>query len=215
MNELFESQQLSQKEALVRDIVTVEWAMFDKVNGLGGRASCQEDPWTFYVMRCSQFLALPLAVLESYQQDLQRALREGRNLLTEKYAYMMEYSDPVLFASSIREQLPSVSLRKQQLVDEIVQLLIKDERAFALQYPNLHRKGRPLQGAAEGMVSVSIYALGELKTYSEKTLELYAQHLRRLDLESGENISVIIHRMMVRMYGYRSLEEAEEKASED
>ena len=38
----------------VEKILQLEWNMFQKVENIGGRASCQEDFETFYIMRRSQ-----------------------------------------------------------------------------------------------------------------------------------------------------------------
>ena len=46
------------KDGLINRIIELEWDMFDKVTNTGGRAACQDDEWTFYVMRFSQFSAL-------------------------------------------------------------------------------------------------------------------------------------------------------------
>ena len=76
---------------LIENIVDREWSMFDRVRNEGGRASCQNDPATFRIMRTSQFMTWPEDLLRSYLADLEAADRVGRNLLTEKYAFMMEY----------------------------------------------------------------------------------------------------------------------------
>ena len=78
------------KDELINRIIEAEWSMFDEVNNEGGRAACQDDEWTFYAMRYSQHNAFSVEMLESYEQDIMDAVQEGRNLLTEKYAYMME-----------------------------------------------------------------------------------------------------------------------------
>lgn len=77
------------KDTLINAVIEMEWQMFDRVNNQGGRADCQDDAWTFYVMRYSQFSAWPLQLISSYRQDVEDAAKQGRNLLTEKYAYMM------------------------------------------------------------------------------------------------------------------------------
>lgn len=196
----------TEKDLLIAAIISAEWQMFDKVQNEGGRAACQNDARTFAIMRYSQFAPLPQDVLESYRDDLTVAAREGRNLLAEKYAYMMEYTDPTTFDRTLRDHLPAVSAYKQALCARIANRLIRDEQQFAARYPALHAQGRPIEGAQADDVSVHVYALGELKTYSERTLERYDAWLRA-HLE--ENISVSVHRVMVQLYGYDSLESAE------
>ena len=196
----------TEKDPLIAAIIEAEWQMFDKVQNEGGRAACQNDARTFAIMRYSQFAPLPQDVLKSYRDDLAVAAREGRNLLAEKYAYMMEYTDPATFDRTLRDHLPAVSAYKQELCARIANRLIRDEQQFAARYPALHAQGRPTEGAQADDVSVHVYALGELKTYSERTLERYDAWLRA---HPDENISVSVHRVMVQLYGYDSLEAAE------
>lgn len=196
----------TEKEPLIAAIIGAEWQMFDKVQNEGGRAACQNDARTFAIMRYSQFAPLPQDVLESYRDDLEQAAQVGRNLLAEKYAYMMEYTDPATFDRTLRDHLPAVSAYKQELCARIANRLIRDEQQFAARYPVLHAQGRPTEGAQADDVSVHVYALGELKTYSERTLERYDAWLRA---HPEENISVSVHRVMVQLYGYDSLEAAE------
>ena len=196
----------TEKDPLIAAIIGAEWQMFDKVQNEGGRAACQNDARTFAIMRYSQFAPLPQDVLESYRDDLEQAAQVGRNLLAEKYAYMMEYTDPATFDRTLRDHLPAVSAYKQELCARIANRLIRDEQQFATRYPALHAPGRPTEGAQADDVSVHVYALGELKTYSEHTLERYDAWLR---MHPEENISVSVHRVMVQLYGYDSLEAAE------
>lgn len=196
----------TEKDPLIAAIIGAEWQMFDKVQNEGGRAACQNDARTFAIMRYSQFAPLPQDVLKSYRDDLAVAAREGRNLLAEKYAYMMEYTDPATFDRTLRDHLPAVSAYKQELCARIANRLIRDEQQFAARYPALHAQGRPTEGAQADDVSVHVYALGELKTYSERTLERYDAWLRA---HPEDNISVSVHRVMVQLYGYDSLEAAE------
>lgn len=196
----------TEKDPLIAAIIGAEWQMFDKVQNEGGRAACQNDARTFAIMRYSQFAPLPQDVLESYRDDLEQAAQVGRNLLAEKYAYMMEYTDPATFDRTLRDHLPAVSAYKQELCARIANRLIRDVQQFAARYPALHAQGRPTEGAQADDVSVHVYALGELKTYSERTLERYDAWLRA---HPEENISVSVHRVMVQLYGYDSLEAAE------
>ena len=168
----------SQKDELINQIIEMEWEMFDHVHNAGGRAPCQDDEWTFYTMRYSQHNAFSADTLKSYEQDLLQAIREGRNLLTEKYAYMMEFTDPDYFDQNLRDHLP---------------------RIFS-------GTGRPLFGTGEQDVSFHIYAIGELKTYSVRTLLLYLQ-----DIHKERNPSFVIHRTTAEFYGYKNLDDAEQK----
>ena len=203
----------SQKDVLVNRIIEMEWQMFDKVHNAGGRAGCQDDEWTFYVMRYSQHSALSGETLESYLQDLQQAQAEGRNLLTEKYAYMMEFTEPDYFDRNLKAFLPSVSPRKEELVDRIANILIRYQQEFERVYPVFGSKGRPLTGNGGGDVSFHIYTIGELKTYSEQTLENYLKDVQQ-SCTGTENIAFTIHRTTAGFYGYKSLEEAEAKLAD-
>lgn len=198
--------QNSAKDELTNRIIEMEWEMFDKVQNAGGRASCQDDEWTFYVMRYSQHNAFSTDTLKSYEQDLLQAVSEGRNLLTEKYAYMMEFTDSDYFDENLRDRLPRISPEKADLIDRITNLMLRGEQEFKKAYPLLSGRGRPLFGTGEGDVSFHIYAMGELKTYSLRTLRLYLQ-----DMQGEPNPAFSIHRTTAEFYGYRDLEDAEQK----
>lgn len=68
--------------------------MFSHVSNVGGPASCQMRPDTFKIMRKSQAATWSDELLASYLEDLKAATREGRNIMTEKYARMMESTFP-------------------------------------------------------------------------------------------------------------------------
>lgn len=198
------------KDRAINRIVELEWDMFDRVSGYGGRAACQDEEWTFYVMRFSQFSAFSEVMLQSYTEDLLQAQREGRNIVTEKYGYMMEYTDPIYFERQLKPVLPQISAAKGELVDKIASLLLSFEKNFSERYPALCGKSRPLQGTEAGNTSFYIYTLGELKTYSQRTLELYYQQIAGINpADEKQNLSFVIHRMTTAFYGYASLEEAE------
>ena len=53
-----------EKMKLIQRLIEREWTLFDKVRNIGGRASCQDDRKTFFIMRgkgrvrpCQQFTA--------------------------------------------------------------------------------------------------------------------------------------------------------------
>lgn len=201
------------KDQLINDIIEREWHMFDQVENEGGRAGCQDDEWTFYAMRYSQHSAFSTAMLESYRQDLEQAQQEGRNLLTEKYAYMMEFTEPDYFDKNLKPYLPSISPEKEELVDRIANLSIRFEQEFEQVYPAFAAAGRPLTGTGGRDVSFHIYTIGELKTYSVRTLRLYLEDMRKTG-EEQENIAFHIHRTTAGFYGYQTLEDAEASLAE-
>lgn len=45
------------KKEYTASIIRMEWELFDKVQNIGGRASCQDQWSTFQIMRSSQLLA--------------------------------------------------------------------------------------------------------------------------------------------------------------
>ena len=79
-----------EKTEILEAIIQLEWNMFQKVRNTGGRAGCQDDWETFYIMRKSQFTSWKKELLLSYERDLLDGESAGRNLVMEKYAYMME-----------------------------------------------------------------------------------------------------------------------------
>ena len=81
------------RDELMSEIIKLEWDMFSHVSNVGGPA-CQMRPDTFKIMRKSQAATWSDELLASYLEDLKTATREGRNIMTEKYARMMESTFP-------------------------------------------------------------------------------------------------------------------------
>ena len=192
------------KDAVVNDVVNREWEMFQKTQNMGGRAACQDQYDTFYANRYSQHSILQPDTLESYRNDLIAAGMIGRNLITEKYGYMMEFTDPDYYNANLRDRLPALTETKAQLIAQIVSLQLEGYRQYATEYPALARAGRP---AEESNLDTSIrdYSIGEYKTYSEGTLELILRDVKRM-----ENPVMEIQKTLVSFYGFESLKAAEE-----
>jgi len=199
-----------EKEKLIDEIVDTEWEMFQHVHNRGGRASCQNDPKTFYGMRRGQFLTWEEPVLESYAADLKAAQASGRNLLAEKYLRMMERSFPQEYEQQ-KSSLPQVSERKAYLAEEICHEMIRQTEALRVRFPLVGGAGRPLysNGDRAGETSVETYERCELLTYSESTLELLRGQLFQMK-ERGRSMAAEELANSVRHYGYEDIQQAEQ-----
>lgn len=199
----------SKKAARIAAIVDEEWRQFQQVQNEGGRASCQDDRDTFVLMRTSQFTPWAEEVLASYQQDLNRAGEEGWNLLTEKYARMMEHTAPQQYAR-LADRLPERSAERLQLQELLISIMMRWTREVERRCPHLMGRGRNLSSEQDGPWNVSseTYLRGELGTYSDETLRLYAQMVLEL-LSQGKNLVEQNMTCMARGYGYQGLEDAE------
>ncbi|MGL5439499.1 MAG: DUF4125 family protein [Filifactoraceae bacterium] len=195
------------KNELIKEIIAKEYEMFNKVRGLEGRAPCQDDLKSFFVMRYSQHNSFSEATLKSYLKDLHKAEYEGRNLITEKYAYMMEFTDPFYYQDILKNSLPSHSIEKLQLVNEIVKILDEDFEWFKQRYPFFAKKGRP-ENTESNVATINIYNIGELKTYSFETLTLYKKDLMEARYENKPIVEKIQNQTAI-FYGYKSVKEAE------
>lgn len=196
---------------IVEQIVEMEWEMFQNVRNTGGRAACQDDFETFDVMRKSQFLTWDLPLLESYWQDLQEGKAQGRNLVMEKYAYMMEATAPKEY-EAIATGLPKISEEKQAMVEQIVAIQVGWREEFAEKYPHLSGQARIIHTSEDTLYDISFetYLRGELKTYSMQTLVLYGRRIVAF-VQEQKNMTEEIMRYTTAFYGYKTLEDAEIK----
>ena len=196
------------RQAIIENVLDREWDMFQNVQNVGGRASCQEDSITFRIMRRAQFEGWDDETLASYQNDLAEAETSGHNLLSEKYGYMMKWTFSDEY-EQIKDLLPPISTEKAQLVEEILDIELRQTAKFREMYPNIGRQGRPLTAAEDHLgTSVETYTRGELLTYSCQTLRKHLEHLRKLD-QKKILYPMIIMKATVRAGGYLSLDEAE------
>ncbi len=200
---------LEQQEALVQQIVKLEFSEFDKVKNEGVRAGCQNDWETFSIMRKSQYLTWPLAMLQQYWSELQAASQRGWNLLTEKYARMMESTAPEEYAT-LQKELPAISEQKKALCEAIVSIQVSWMEDFAKQYPKLASQARHIHTSEDTAwnTSYETYLRGELLTYSETLLQQYGAWIVQLH-RSGKNLAEMTMLNTAAFYHYSSLAEAE------
>lgn len=195
---------------IITEIIRLEWEMFNRVNNIGGRAECQNEKDTFFVMRYSNYFLFSTETLQSCLRDFKQAKSSGRNLIEEKYAYMMEYTDNDYYTERLRDKLPKISNSKLEKIKQIVNLTSVAETYFKSSFPHMGGRSRNMHVSVGSFASFYVYLICELKTYSEETLHLYLRDIEDI-VKNGENPSVITHEVMVRFYGYNNLAEAEQE----
>ena len=193
---------------MVDEIVQLEWDFFQQVHHIDGRASCQDDFETFYLQRKSQFVAFDEDVQKACLRDLEVAKQVGRNPVMEKYAYMMESTDPQYY-QQIQDSLPEVDQQKRDLINAICEMEVTMREDMNQKYPYLLSQARLTHSYQDEKddTSFETYLRGELMTYSDETLYLYGQMVVNM-VKNGENLieNILLH--TVKAYGYSSLEEA-------
>lgn len=195
---------------LFNKIIKKEWAMFSATQNIGGQASCQQDPVGFEIMRYAQFSGWDKESMELYLADLEAAEAQGRNLLTLKYAYMMESTDPAYF-ETIKGSLPPVIGEKKALVEALTAQTVEWCRVFAREYPHVAACGRPIDKSSDNpfTTSVETYSRGEFSSYGVETLRSLLRHYERM-AANGENLHKKVVAEELRLNGIDSLQKAEE-----
>ncbi len=196
-------------EELAARIAKEEYAAFDKVRNVGGRASCQNDWFTFSIMRKSQYLTWNRKMQLQYLWDFKEALSKGRNMITEKYGRMMESTAPEEY-EKLKAHFPELSEEKKQIVEAIVSIQVSHMEVFAKQYPKLAMQARSIHTTEDNLhnTSYETYLRGEISTYSDKMLELYGRFVAGV-AGSGKNLAAMTMENSAHLYGYATLEDAE------
>ncbi len=190
-------------------ILELEWQMFQEVRGLDGPAPCQQDRRTFDIMRSSQVLSWDEETAGSYLGDLRRARASGRNLMTEKYARMMESTSPCE-CRGLGAVVPELDEQAAGLVERLTAFSVRWREELGVKYPLVTGRGRPVRAFADDRLTTSFetYTRGELATYSLRTLRVLDAHYAAL-VEAGVNPAEVILGHTLAGYGFASLDEAE------
>ena len=196
---------------MIDKIVALEWKQFDKVQNRGGRAFCQDDWNTFSIMRKSQYLTWNEELLSSYYRDLAEADSRGWNLIMEKYARMMKSTAPEEYAE-LEKDLPVRSEERILIQEEIIKIQVAWMEEFAEKYPMMAGNARSIHTYEDNAFNTSYetYLRGELGTYGEETFVLYGRFVAGL-LQEGKNLAYETMSNTAKLYGYDSVEAAEEK----
>lgn len=192
---------------MIDNIIKLEWEFFQKVNNIGGRASCQDDYDTFYKQRYAQFKVFYEDVRVSYYNDLKCYKTIHRNPVEEKYARMMISNDPKNY-ESIKEYLPILEDSQRNLIESIIEIELSMREEVNKKYPRLSLLARKTYSYEDSIEETSFetYLRGELSTYSPQTLYLYGQMI--LDMvRNHKNMIIDILEETAKTYGYSCLDE--------
>ena len=190
--------------AIVKGIVETEWKMLQQSESIDN-THVPMDAETFFILRSSQIMAWSTEMQESYYFDVVQAHRDGRNPLKQKYAYLLEQTEPAQF-EELYAQLPKRSAREEEMIDQLCALRIAWRNTLTEQYPRFcahvfrQTNDRTLETTLRG----------EMAACTANTLRLYALYAARLQ-KDGKNMEEMILQNAAAQYGYASLAEAEDK----
>ena len=186
---------MDENKTLTNRILKRELDMFLTVPTLQ-KASCQEDPEMFRIVRSSQFVSWSGETLESYLQDLKSAEKNNINLMTQKYARMDNLIEKI---------------KENPEMDEIVDIEIEWQKEMFEKFPCLMGSARALRSSEDtpSATSFETYLRGELETYSDTTLTFLLKDVKHY-FEKNENMMIKNYLDMVKQLGYTSIEDAEE-----
>lgn len=199
------------REELIATIIRLEWEAFDRVENEGGRAECQSNWTVFEIMRKSQYLEWTDDMLISFIDDFNKANERGWNLITEKYGRMEKSTAPAEY-EKIKYSFPPHTEEQDAIIEQIVDIQVGMMEEMAAKYPFMAGNARSIHTSedTEWNTSYETYLRGELGTYSERTLLLYGRFIAELAAKGG-NLAYDIMSNTARLYGYNSVEDAEER----
>ena len=195
---------------LIDEIIHLEFEAFDKVQNVGGRAECQNNWPYFYLMRKSQYLTwtddMLLCIRDLWLENRQK----GWNMITEKYGRMMESTSPEEY-KELAKYFPEKSDKTRAIVAQIAEIQVQWMEDFAKEYPKLASQARNITSETDSVYDTSYetYLKGELLTYSDTLLKMYAEFI--IDLYNrNENLAKLTIENTAKLQGYDSLRKAEE-----
>ena len=109
-----------------------------------------------------------------------------------------------------QDNFPVLTDEKKAIIDQIAQIQVKWMEEVAEKYPAMGARARRIHTYEDYAYDTSYetYLRGELGTYSDKMLELYAGFIVEL-YSQGRNLAYETMQNTARLYGYDSLESAE------
>ncbi|WP_298703227.1 DUF4125 family protein [uncultured Veillonella sp.] len=154
---------------VIDKIANYEWDMLLATRSDQKHLECKNNKYMFLLMRRSQWNVYPLHIQASYLRDIHKAIAERRNLMIEKYGYMMEDTDSLVY-ERIKGELPAKSPEKVALVQD----LMAYHRAWYDEAKEIVPKtvtfGRSISADGSRDTAIDTYLKGEFYTYSIDTL---------------------------------------------
>lgn len=169
------------RDALLDEIIELELAMFLACPNKEDDNSCPPQPEAFRMLRWMAHCIHSEATLIAYYNDLQAALINDRNLMTEKFDRMAEPNPHV----STSPLVDTIADAESAWLEEAVQL-----------YPHA------LKGSGQQLFR--LYLACELETLSDETLEHYANEVHTA-LQNKSNLVLERHDLLCKRLGYESL----------
>lgn len=157
------------------EVIEMEWLFFDKVNGLSGRAFCQDNSTTFVNMRLAQYLAFDYKIVNSIKKDYKNLLDKGLNPIEGKYIRMMKYTDKDLY-ENLKYSLEPISPIKENLLNHIRNMLETYSEKFAKDFVISNSYSRPNESRVNQVSKVD-YFISELSFLSLRTLWFIEENL--------------------------------------
>ena len=171
------------RKKILDEIIEIELKMFLATPNQGGTASCQERPETFRIMRKMAHHAHSDKFLESYLDDLHKAVESGRNFMLEKYARMDDLIPP---------------LQDTPLLDEIADAETAFLENAAASHPDMIKRN--------DSKIFRTYLRCELETLSPASLAIYAEEIREA-IACHRNPVLERHNWLARTLGKPPLQE--------
>lgn len=173
---------------ILKKILSIEYEFFTQTKNIGKPAICQSQKGNFIASRTAYWNIYTKDILSSYLNDLENAKKNHQNLISLKYAYMMEFTDPDSFAK-IKHRIPKIDNEKKTLVNTILFLYMLWEKEVQKHFPNLDNQNRKLYATSDTLYSTSVetYMRGELSSYSIDTLKCILPYFWEKN-QKGENL---------------------------
>ena len=131
--------------------------------------------------------------MAAYIIELRKAKREGRNLITEKYARMDNLIPPI---------------NTNPVIDKIVEIEAQWQEAIRKKYPGLYARTCRSTDQTDDGSNFSIYLRCELETYGDVALDIYYEWVDQAH-RAGMNYSLTMLNHIALTSGFKSIEEAE------